>query len=334
MRRRLALTLSLLAVCALAACKGDGNQAAPAAGTATTPTQPGVAPAPTQPGPAATGEDPWAAKGVVAPAIERPLFWSATKDGKTTYLLGTMHLGVNADTQLPAWVKTRLDEGKAFAMETDLSDPRLLGLLQRTDGGSLRLDLGPAHWAKLEEVIGADMARGVDKMKPFAAMTILSAKFLPSTLPMDSVLQTRASSAGKPMVFLEEAVRQLEIVEPFMTAADIKAFLDNVPHAKAQSEAMLAAYQRGDEAVLRTMFEDKTLWVAAGRDPAQFSGFIEALLATRNRSWIPAIEQLHAEGGGFVAVGAGHLVGPSNVLDLLAARGFTITRVTAGPGTP
>ena len=52
------------------------------------------------------------------------------------------------------------------------------------------------------------------------------------------------------------------------------------------------------------------------------------ILGKRNRAWVPQIEQLHADGGAFVAVGAGHLVGPANVVDLLAERGFTVTRVT------
>ena len=323
--RHLALIVSLAAAFATAGCKRSAKESVPATGsTATAPTT----------GAGVAADDPWAPKTTAPPLIERPLFWAATKDGKTTYLLGTIHLGINADAQLPAFVKSRLDGARAFAMEADIHDPKLLGLLQRTDGGSLQLDLGPDYWAKLEAAIGADMARGVDKMKPFAVMTVLEAKFLPMTLPMDSVLETRATDAKKVIVYFEEGARQLEIVEPFMTAAEVKAFLDNLDYARTQSAELLAAYQRGDEVTLAKQFEDQTLWRAAGRDPAQFPAFIDALLATRNASWIPAIEKLHAEGGGFVAVGAGHLVGPASVLELLRARGFTITRVTGAAGDP
>jgi uncharacterized protein YbaP (TraB family) len=326
MRRPLALLLSLVTAWALVACQRDSaRKPAPAAtGDAATSTT----------GPAASADDPWAPKLAPAQVIERPMIWAATRDGKTTYLFGTIHLGVNADAQLPAWLKAKLDGARVFAMEADLSDPKLLSSLQRTDGGSLRLDLGPAHWAKLEELAGKELAAGLDKMKPFAAMAVLEATFLPKTLPMDSVLETRARHAGKPLVYLELAMRQLEIVEPFMTSADVKAFLDNVDYVKAQSLKMLDAYHRGDEKTLAAMFDDQTLWKAAGRDPAQFHTFIKALLADRNEAWIPVIEKLHAEGGGFVAVGAGHLAGPHSVLDLLAARGYTITRLTGAPGEP
>ena len=328
-RPHLALIVSLAAALAGAGCKDSAKTSGPAAGSAVGGPTTGAAVSADD-----HVDDPWAPKTAAAPMIERPLFWAATKDGTTTYLLGTIHMGINADTQLPPWVKARLDGARAFAMEADIHDPKLLGLLSRTDGGSMRLDLGPAYWAKLEEAIGADLAKGVDKMKPFTVMVMLEAKFLPMTLPMDSVLETRAKDGKKPIIYFEEGSRQLEIVEPFMTTAEVKAALDHLDYAKTQSAALLAAYQRGDDAALGKQFDDQTLWLAAGRDPAQFPAFIDALLGKRNASWIPAIEKLHAEGGGFVAVGAGHLVGPANVLDMLRERGFTITRVTGAAGDP
>ncbi|MBK9030282.1 MAG: TraB/GumN family protein [Myxococcales bacterium] len=78
------------------------------------------------------------------------------------------------------------------------------------------------------------------------------------------------------------------------------------------------------------MFDDKTLWIAAGRDPARFGDFLEATLGRRNRSWVAPLTEMAAAGDGFVAVGAGHLVGPDNLPDLLTAAGFEVHRVT-GP---
>ena len=40
-----------------------------------------------------------------------------------------------------------------------------------------------------------------------------------------------------------------------------------------------------------------------------------------------AIEGVHTEGGGFIAVGALHLVGPHSVLDLLGQKGYRVTRL-------
>ncbi|HVK76532.1 MAG TPA: TraB/GumN family protein [Kofleriaceae bacterium] len=281
--------------------------------------------------------DPWAGSaGSAAPApsaIDKPFLYAVThpqSPGVTSYLLGTMHIGVDAERQLPPWVWARLDGAKAFAMEADVSNPALMTALQRTDGSTLQAELGPDHWTKLKAVIGDRLAEGMNGMKPFAAMTVLATKDLPLTPPMDQVMHAKAKDAGKEIVFLESALRQLEIIDPFMTAADVKAYLDNLDYAKGQSQTMIEAYRSGDEAALRRMFEDQTLWKAAGRDPATYQAYLDAILGQRNAAWIEPIEKLHAGGGGFIAVGAGHLVGPRSVVELLTQKGYAVSRVT-GP---
>lgn len=315
MRRLLVATASLTV--ALLGCKGEPKRV-DHAGSAT----------------ASAGEDPWAGKegaGTPAGVIARPFLWKAEKDGGTTWLFGTVHLGVNAETQLPPWVMTRLDGARTFAMEADTSDQGALAqALVRSDGGSLRADLGPDYWKKLEDEIGAKLAAGFDGMKPFAVMTVLLTRDLPMTPPMDGVLAQRARDAGKPIHYFEQAVDQIAMIDPWMAPADVKAMLDNRELARKLSVDLIAAYRAGDDAALGAMFDDQTLWLAAGRKPETFPAYLDSILGKRNRAWVPQIEELHAGGGAFVAVGAGHLVGPGNVLDLLRARGFTITRVT-GP---
>jgi len=51
----------------------------------------------------------------------------------------------------------------------------------------------------------------------------------------------------------------------------------------------------------------------------------EAVLIARNRDWAKAIEPM--TGRPFIAVGAGHLTGTDNLIDLLKAKGFSITRL-------
>jgi uncharacterized protein YbaP (TraB family) len=310
------LVLALGALGALPGCKSEKKPGGGAGGGG---------------GAAATGADPWGGPdSPKAPAevIARPFLWKVEKDGTTSWLFGTVHLGVNADKQLPPVVFQRLEESKAFAMEADTSDPSLAMAMRRTDGGSLRNDLGAEHWKKLEDAIGERVAQQLEGMKPFAVMTVLIARDLPMTLPMDRVLSERAQGAGKPIHYLERAVDQIAMIEPWMSPEDVKALLDNRDLAKKLAGDMLVAYKSGDDAALGAMFDDKTLWLAAKRKPETFPAYLDAILGKRNRAWIPQIEKLHADGGAFIAVGAGHLVGPSNVNGLLAERGFTITRVT------
>ncbi len=61
-------------------------------------------------------------------------------------------------------------------------------------------------------------------------------------------------------------------------------------------------------------------------EDAALDRFLDRLLRTRSQAWVATLERVAAEGGAFVAVGALHLTGPGNVLELLRARGFEITR--------
>ena len=55
---------------------------------------------------------------------------------------------------------------------------------------------------------------------------------------------------------------------------------------------------------------------------------MEDMLFKRNASWIDRSRSSTPTGGGFVAVGAVHLVGPRSVLELLAKKGYKVTRIT------
>jgi hypothetical protein len=69
--------------------------------------------------------------------------------------------------------------------------------------------------------------------------------------------------------------------------------------------------------------------VASGRTDAEYDEMLDDLLYRRNAAWMAGIEQLHRDHDkALVAVGAMHLLGKRSVLELLAARGYTIARVT------
>jgi len=314
--KRTAVFVTLVAVLG-AACQ---KRAEPA----TAPPSPASATARVTGSAAATPENTNAAK---PDPLPHPLLWSVEKDGKTTYFLGTMHIGIDAQTRLPASVWSKLDAAKTFAMEADLDDPEAAKMIKETRS-SLHQDLGDAYWKKLEDAMGASVAKAVDHLPPMVPASALSMRGLPRTLPMDRTLSERAVSEHKQLVFLEPATRQLAILGKWMDVKALKMLLDELPQSEGHARAMLDAYVAGDEQQIVAISDsEKADALHHGYTAAEYDEEMNEMLYHRNASWIDALEKLHAEGGGFVAVGALHLIGPRSVLDLLAHRGYRVTRV-------
>jgi uncharacterized protein len=259
--------------------------------------------------------------------LPHPLFWAVEKDGKTTYFLGTMHIGVDAEARLPALVWNKLHAATTFAMEADLADPEAAAMI-RPSARSLREDLGEGYWKKLEDVMGPRVAQAVDHLPPLVPAAALSMRGLPETPAMDKVLSARAAGEHKQLVFLEPATRQLAILGKWMDLKALKMLLDELPGTEQHARAMLDAYVAGDEQKIVAISDsEKDDALHHGYTAAEYDQEMNEMLYQRNASWIDALEQLHAGGDGFVAVGAMHLVGPRSVLALLAGKGYRVTRV-------
>jgi uncharacterized protein YbaP (TraB family) len=114
-----------------------------------------------------------------------------------------------------------------------------------------------------------------------------------------------------------------------MDVKALKMILDELPETQQRAQDALAAYTAGDEhQILAVNDAEKTDALQHGYTAAEYDRETADLLYDRNASWIKPIEELHASGGGFVAVGALHLIGPRSVLALLAKNGYKITRLT------
>ena len=273
--------------------------------------------------------DPWQQKNAPKDPVKKVFFWSAEKDGKTTYLLGTMHMGVDAELRLPKMVWDRLDAAKTFAMEADVSDPKLAKAMFRSQG-KLRDEIGADYWRKLGAIVGPDLAAQIDRMTVMGAAALMALKDLPKTPPMDAVLLGRAINQKKEIVYLEEGALQAQVLAKHMSLKALKMMIDTAEKGAAHTKRMLEAYLAGDpDGILAITAEQKVDALKHGFTEAEYVEQMEDILYKRNASWIPVIEKLHAGGGGFVAVGALHLIGPRSVLEMLEKRGFKITLVTS-----
>lgn len=310
------------AIAATAACRSQEPPRAEPAGSSS----PSAAP---------VADDPWAAREQrplpppdVTDPFPRPLFWTATRDGSTTYLFGTLHGGVAAERRIPRWVWRHFDEATTLMLETNLQDVELGNWTIRPVGPSLREELGEAYWQKLEALVPPLLASVLDKQATaVAAMRVFGGYGVDEAPPMDGALLVRAQGQKKQLVFLETAAFQGSLFAQLYDVATLKRVLDRRAEVTALNAPFMHAYVGGDDAQLAELARAQFRLAVA--DDAALAAFLDTLLIARNRAWIPAIEQAHAAGPTFVAVGALHLVGEHSVLELLRARGFAIARPTA-----
>lgn len=326
---RALLIVTLVTAFGIACKKSEPAKTEPATTGSSTETKDPVAPTDTPTLPPATEADPWSKPAPAKDPLAKPFFWSVEKDGKTSYLLGTIHQGVDAESRLPAIVFDKLDASRAFAMETDLSSATgEMKKMIECVGCSLKKELTPAQYAALEKTLGKATVEQIQGMKPMVAATMVSLSMMPQTSAMDGVLQGRAQRLKKEMVYLEKATDAAKVLEKWMDVRALRLMLDDIDGAKEQMKDMLAAYIAGDDKALLAINEDekdKTLEVYT---QAEYDQQQADMLYNRNAAWLPAIESMHAAGGGFIAVGTLHLVGPKSVPELLEKKGYKITRIT------
>ena len=262
------------------------------------------------------------------PSIPNPFLWAVKKDGEVQgYLLGTIHLGVDAEKSFPAFVWARLSEADIACTEADTSDPRLVSAMQRKPGSkSLEQELGPDYWKKFETIVGPLIAKGVASMEPAGAGSLLMIQGLPMTPPMDKVVEQKAKAAGTKLVFLEEGMFQMQLLLKHLDIDAIKYMLDNFDEMKNQTRDMLAAYKAGDATRMSEILADESSWQAGSAEKNR--KLMEEMLIDRNADWIPKLEKLFDEGTPFCAVGAAHLLGEKSVNELLAAKGYVLERQT------
>ncbi len=161
----------------------------------------------------------------------------------------------------------------------------------------------------------------LDQLKSWAAAVLLeTGEARTDGASVENGVEARLARrfAGRPHLGLERIAEQLALFdglpEPLQRRMLVQAVRDH--HGFA---ATLGAWSRGDVAAL-----DR-------QNDALFEGaplLERTLLVDRNARWSRWIGgRMRQPGHVFVAVGAGHLAGPKSVVALLAARGYTVTRL-------
>ena len=136
---------------------------------------------------------------------------------------------------------------------------------------------------------------------------------------LEQHLLLRAQRDRKPIYGLESVNDQIGVFDG-LTSVEQEALLEQtlseLESAGQEMDELLNAWRDGSLATLTDKLSASF---------ADFPGLYEALVIDRNHNWVPELERLARQPGRhLVVVGALHLVGEHNVVDLLRERGFDV----------
>jgi uncharacterized protein YbaP (TraB family) len=269
---------------------------------------------------------------------DRGLLWTLQRDGRTSYLYGTLHVGK------PEWmapgprVRLALAASDVLALEIDPTDPAVQKDLAGMDSGP-PLAVPAALKTRLAGQLAAAClpAGALGDMQPtmqVLLLAMLDARWagLDASYAQEQSLARGAREAGQPIVSLETVALQKKVLMPDGPADA----LSNIEQTLAQLESgsgrsviarLASVWAHSDLAAL----EHNADWCDCERNDDERAA-MRQLNDDRNPGLAERIAGLHGEGRRvFAAVGALHMTGPQSLPRLLAARGFKVERVTFDP---
>jgi len=265
-----------------------------------------------------------------------PALWKVEKAEGSLYLFGSFHI-------LPAHVKwyggalkTAFEASDTLVLETVMTPDAMAqvqGIFAKRsflpEGKSLHTLLDIEHFALATEIgkgFGLSEEQ-VNRMQPwalslnFAIMSMMKHGY-DVNAGVDQLLQGKAGNMGKKLLGLESPVDGLNALtnHPLPLQATMLAdTLEKLADFDTYTKKFLNAWTSGDTNALNEVMV---------KDMEKYVEVYEALLVKRNRAWLPAIEEMTAQGNNtFITVGAAHLVGPDGVVKMLRDKGYKVEKV-------
>lgn len=306
-----ALLVSLLGFALAPACKGPPPPSAP----------PAVAAAASAPAPAPSAS---------------PLLWRAQHGAAVLYLFGSVHVAQPEAYPLDSRIEAAFAASDTLVLEVELDEAsrqsaarRMLELASLPAGETLEGQVSPATWQLLQQRVSDPATLALlSRLRPwFVGITLTSQELerlgFTSELGLDEHFRRRQVARGRPIVSLESVDSQLGLFSGLDRQQQedlLRETLEELPRYSELMSGAFVSWRRGDTAEL----EASLLAPLRERDPALFA----KLFSERNEAMTRRLVELAAEPRTyFVVVGAGHLVGATSVVNLLARRGIVPARL-------
>jgi uncharacterized protein YbaP (TraB family) len=270
-----------------------------------------------------------------AAAKDRGALWRLSKEGRVSYLYGTVHVG-KLDWAMPGpKLQAAFGATEVLAVEINPTAPTFMAEAMAAQAKAAKLELTDAEQARLDAeadaacVPRAALAALHPVMQAITYVTLSGRRDgLDPAYAQEAVLLGAAQAYTRPVVALETVAGQMAVLLP-ADAGEARTLLNQTldglkrQESRASVRRMGQAWEQGD---LDTVQSPAKLCDCV--PTAQELQLLRRLNDDRNPGLADRITEEHAKGKAvFAAVGILHMTGPKALPRLLQERGFEVERV-------
>ncbi|MEE2025506.1 MULTISPECIES: TraB/GumN family protein [Alkalimonas] len=265
--------------------------------------------------------------------------WQVSNDQHQLFIGGTVHLLPASEFPLPAEFDKAYQQADKLVFEIDISKlsdpsigPLMLSYAMYQDGRTLNSVLSQESYQRLQQAaadLGIDITALAAFKPDFVLVQMMQFKLQQLGMAGDGVdmyFYKKGAQDGKSKGFLETLEQQFALLFSVSDGFEddwLVQNLDQLDDTEHFMQQTLAAWRSGDREALSGL-------VSEMQDTEVGQRFYQRLLTERNQDWVEQIDaMLQTPQVEFVLVGALHLAGPDNVLDLLAERGYQVRQIKA-----
>ena len=266
--------------------------------------------------------------------------WVASApNGGRLYLCGTIHILREADYPLAPAYEAAYADAQRLVFElppgaTDGVNEKMQALAALPPEQTLDSVVGPeiagkvAAWASRHGL----SKTAISRFQPwYVALMIAAVQYgelgAQADKGVDHYFEARAARDKKPGEGLETVDFQLDLfvrLTPAQQQDLLKQTLAEVQTMPEDFKALLDAWKKGDLSALHELLN---------REAEQYPELMDLFLIDRNKAWLSRLDAWLRKGERvMVLVGAAHLTGKEGLIELLKAKGCTVSRYVSPRG--
>lgn len=260
---------------------------------------------------------------------DNTLLWQVTGNHlkKPSFLFGTFHLLCKEDIHFSDQLIKAIKFSNKIYMEMDMDDPStmLSGMLYMNmkDGKKLQDLYTPEEFQRLEKYFSDTLETPItllQQMKPYFLIALLYPRMMECSSPagIETELLKIAKENSKEIKGLETMQFQASVFDSIPYEWQAKELLKNIDSFslyKTEFSTMLDFYKAQQLDSLKSMIAKSEFGTQK---------YENLLLIDRNKNWVNQLKEIMKSESVFVAVGTGHLVGESGLINLLRKEDYEV----------